>query len=139
MKARMCAVITAIAATVMTLPVRAQIPTLDEQLQQWQQMPEDPGMKEVCVNDLRWSTEIANRRAHGATVIMLIRWAEQEAEVTAKHGGDQFLPVGTERILLEYIERSYFDYDIYKKIPGGFVRWVYGSCLKGEPLYEKSN
>jgi hypothetical protein len=113
----------------------AQIPSLDEQVQQWQQMPENPAMRDVCANDLRWSTEIANRKNHGATVVMLLRWAEQESENVAKQTTDQLMPIGAEMILMNYIQRSFLDKEIYSKISGGFPQWAYRSCLKGKPLY----
>jgi invasion protein IalB len=110
-------------------------PSLDQLMQKWNAEPEDPAMREVCSNNLKYSTEIMQARAKGATVAMLLRWAEKEAEKTTEQvPNEPLIAVGTEMVLMRLIQRSYLDAPIYSKVPGGFPQWAYRSCLKGHSL-----
>jgi hypothetical protein len=111
---------------------------LDQHLQEWERTPEDPSMKEYCVNDLQFAKEISAREAKGASVVMLLRWAEQESEKSiSETPSDPTIGIGTEMILMKYLQRSYFDKPIYSTMRGGFVHWIYHSCMIGRPLSGK--
>jgi hypothetical protein len=107
----------------------------DQGVRDWEALPEDPAMREVCSTDLKYSTEIEMLEARGATIVPLLRWAEQQSEITAKNDpSDQVMPIGTELVLMHLIQRSIFDRPIYSQIRGGFPQWIYRSCLKGKPI-----
>ena len=107
----------------------------DDQLAQWIRKPEDPGMRDPCLPSLRSASALADLKAHGASSVEMMRWAEREAErLSAKWPNDPSIPVGMNEVLLHLIRRSQFDQPIYEKIPGGFPQWVFRSCLKGRPL-----
>lgn len=115
--------------------VLAQAPSTDELIQEWQNMPEDLAMREVCASELRYATEIATREAHGASLAMLLRWAEQESERSAADLPSlPIYPIGTELMLTKLIQQSYVSRFIYQKIAGGFPQWAYRSCLKGHSI-----
>ena len=110
-------------------------PSLDNQLGDWNALPEDPAMQQACSNELSYGSAIADARSKGATTVMLLRRAEQESKKTATQvPTDPVLPVGTELILMKLIQHSIWDVPIYSKIPGGFPQWAYRSCLKGRSL-----
>lgn len=124
-----------ILATIIGLNVAARAQSLNESLQDWQALPEDPGMREVCSNTLRYSTSIANLRNQGATLAVLLRWGEQEAERSANDlPSEPLLPIGTLLIVTKLIQQSYLAAPIYQQIRGGFPQYAYRSCLKGQPI-----
>jgi hypothetical protein len=122
---------TIIAAALIGLNVSA----LAQSLNDWQSLPEDPGMREVCANTLRYSTAITNMRNQGAPLGTILRWAEQEAERSAADlPSEPLMPIGTMLIVTKLIQQSYLAAPIYQQIKGGFPQFAYRSCLKGKPL-----
>jgi hypothetical protein len=122
---------TVIAAALIGLNVSAVAQSLND----WQSLPEDPSMREVCANTLRYSTAITNQRNQGATLATLLRWAEQEAERSAADlPSEPLMPIGTMLIVTKLIQQSYLAAPIYQQIKGGFPQFAYRSCLKGKPL-----
>jgi hypothetical protein len=122
---------TIIAAALIGLNVSA----LAQSLNDWQSLPEDPSMREVCANTLRYSTAITNQRNQGATLATLLRWAEQEAERSAADlPSEPLMPIGTMLIVTKLIQQSYLAAPIYQQIKGGFPQFAYRSCLKGKPI-----
>jgi len=121
-----------------------EYPTLDQLIRDWEALPENLDMREVCSNELRYSTEIVNLKSHGATVITLLRWAEQESGKAAAQVQDKTLTgglsiqdaaaYGTEKNLMEMIIASNSEQPIYSKVRGGFPQWAYRSCLKDKPI-----
>jgi hypothetical protein len=113
----------------------AQSQNADPIIQNWEMLPEDPGMREVCSTSLRYSTAIVNLRDQGAKLAALLRWAEQEAERSAADlPSEPLFPIGTMLILTRLIQQSYLAAPIYQQIRGGFSQYAYRSCLKGRPI-----
>ncbi|WP_213285929.1 hypothetical protein [Bradyrhizobium sp. sGM-13] len=105
------------------------------QIRAWDTIPEQPSLKMMCSNSLRYPTTLADLRKRNATVVAMMRWGQQEAERTAAElPSETLLPVGTQLGILTLIRRIHFDAPIYEQIPGGFPQWTYRSCLKGKPL-----
>jgi hypothetical protein len=104
----------------------------DIAMQNWEALPEDPGLAPYCVLDQKWSIAIAALKANGATPVQMMRWAEGEAE---KLGGeDPLLPLGAQAKLIAMIQSVIFLEEVYSQIPGGFPQYAYRSCLKGKPI-----
>jgi hypothetical protein len=101
--------------------------------EEWAAIPEDPAMRPYCENSLKYSSNIAAMKMQGASLAILLRWAEQVSEkVGTEFPADPLLPIGTDLVIIRLIQRSYLDEQIYRRIPGGFPQWVYRSCLKGK-------
>jgi hypothetical protein len=126
---------TVIASLLIGLTVSALAQSLNEALQNWQSLPEDPGMREVCANTLRYSTSITTMRNQGASLATILRWAEQEAERSAADlPSEPLMPLGTMLIVTKLLQQSYLTAPIYQQVKGGFPQFAYRSCLKGKPL-----
>jgi hypothetical protein len=114
---------------------QAQAASSDPAIQDWESLPENSSMREVCSTTLRYSTAIANLQNQGAGLPALLRWAEQEAERSAADlPTEPLLPIGTMLILTKLIQASYLDALVYQQIRGGFPQFAYRSCLKGRPI-----
>jgi len=124
----------------------------DPAIQNWESLPEDPGMREICSNTLRYSTAITNLRNQGASISGLLRWAQQQAERSAANVSRDTLAsiptaspedmrarfqIATMLILTKLIDAAYLDVldpSVYKQVKGGFPQYAYRSCLKGKPI-----
>jgi hypothetical protein len=119
----------------LTIPMLALAQSSDPAIRNWESLPENPGMREVCSSTLRYSTAIANLRNQGSQLSGLLRWAEQEAERSAAElPSEPLLPIGTMLSLTRLIQESYLAGPIYQQIRGGFPQYAYRSCLKGKPI-----
>jgi hypothetical protein len=128
-------IIAAVLFSCLTLPILALAQSSDPAIRNWESLPENPGLREVCSNTLRYSTAIANLRNQGTQLSGLLRWAEQEAERSAADlPSEPLLPIGTMLVLTKLIQAAYLDAPIYQQIRGGFSQFAYRSCLKGKPI-----
>jgi hypothetical protein len=107
--------------------------SLDQLMKEWEMLPENPDMREVCSNTLRYSAKVAALKNGGATLATILRWAEQESERTTSPT-EPLLPLGTQMVLLKLILQAYSSGQAYAKVVGGFPQWAYRSCLKGRSI-----
>jgi peptidoglycan hydrolase-like protein with peptidoglycan-binding domain/uncharacterized protein YecT (DUF1311 family) len=104
----------------------------NQAMEVWKALPEDPNLREVCADTLRWSTKITALKNEGATPTQMLHWAEQESERSAVD--DPVMPLGTQLMLIEFIQQALFNVPTYEQIPGGFPQFAYRSCLKNHPI-----
>ena len=108
---------------------------LSDLLRDWEAMPEKPALKTVCDSTLRSATALADLKHRNATVIMMMRWGQQEAErIASQLSSEPLLPVGVQLSILKLIQKLESGKPIYARIQGGFPQWAYRSCLKGQPI-----
>jgi hypothetical protein len=90
-------------------------------MENWKALPEDPGLRELCANTLRYSTKIAALKDEGSTPTQMLRWAEQESEESEVD--DPLLPLGTQLMLIKLIQQALLNGPTYEQIPGGFPQY----------------
>ncbi len=128
-------IIPAVLLACLTLPVLVLAQTSDPAIRNWESLPENLDMREVCANTLRYSNAIANLRNQATPLSGLLRWVEQEAERSAAElPSEPLLPIGTMLVLTKLVRASYLAAPIYQQIRGGFPQFAYRSCLKGKPI-----
>ena len=108
---------------------------LDRQLADWDAIPVRQDLEVYCSRSLKYAESIIALKNKDQNILPALRWAEAEAEREAPMvPSEPMMAIGTMRILLNLIQRSYADQPIYSKISGGFPQWVHKSCLKGKSL-----
>jgi hypothetical protein len=115
-------------------PDYAQPPSLTDQIAAWQALPEDPAMRQVCMHDLTYATNISALLAKHASIAEIMQWESQEiAQETKQYPimDPMDIMVGAETAMNALITHDRFDGPIYQHIPGGFPQWSYRSCLRG--------
>jgi hypothetical protein len=108
---------------------------LSNSLRDWDLLSENPDLKPMCAETLRRATALADLQQRNSTVVMMMRWGQQEAErVAPQLPSERLLPVGIQLSILKLIQNLEFGRPIYARIQGGFPQWAYRSCLKGKPI-----
>jgi hypothetical protein len=110
----------------------------DPAMQNWEALPEDPGLAPYCVLDKKFSAALAALKAKGATPTQMMRWGETEAEkYEAENPENPLLPLGAQAKIIEMI----LTLEALGEYPSegypGFPEFAYRSCLKGKPIGQK--